>query len=453
MHYPSRRAGVLAGLLLLAGAPSALAQVVVDQANGTDFAGCGPVGTPCASLGAGIAAAAAGDTVTVEDGTYAEYDLLIDFDLTIEAAPGAIPIIDAGGADRHFVIEGTQANPLSSVALRGLTLQNGDPSNGQGGAINASFVDDLTITDVNFRDNFATDGGAISASGANVTIRGSEFHGNQAARFGGAIYYAAQDNGRLLTIIGSLLEGNHANNDGGAVFKLSGDLQSIENGFLNNSAGGGDVAGDGGAIKSEADTTLVLRSTFANNRVDAFGNGGAIDVSGGMVNDIEIVNSTFFENESASGEGAALQIGGTSTAVIRFSTFKDNSAAGAFGDPATITNHGSAEIRASIIAGSAAFLGSDCDGTGTFTGTFNRIDGACFGIGGELTPVTGLAATPARNGGPTKTLMLAATSNAVDVILYAPFSSPCGTPFDQRRSPRPAPGGAPYCDIGSVEAF
>ena len=450
MHYPSRRAGVLAGLLLLASAPSALAQVVVDQATGV-AAPCGTAGLdPCASLSDGIAAAVAGDTITVEDGTYAESGLLIDFDLTIRAAPGAIPVIDAGGADRHFVIEGTQANPLASVKLRGLTLQNGLQPTGNGGAILATWVDDLTIADVTITNSAANRGGAIAVLGTNLTVTGSELQDNQAAEYGGAIFYNAEGNGTVLTIARTLLAGNLAD-EGGAVFKRDGELQAIESTFEHNIAGvSASTTGHGGAIKSEADTNLVRRSTFRNNIAEFVGTGGAIDVIAG---DIEILNSTFFENDSPTGDGAALQIGMPATAVIRFSTFKDNSAPGTIGYPATITNHGSAEIRATIIAGSLAFLGDDCAGTGTFAGTSNRIDGACFGVGGELTAVTGLAATPASNGGPTETLMLDVASNAVDgVSTVLPFV-PCGPAFDQRRSPRPAPGGAAACDIGSVEAF
>ena len=445
----ARTAGVLAGLVLLAGAPSAMAQVAVDQSNGV-AAPCGTAAfAPCALLSDGIAAAVAGDTITVEDGIYAEYNLLIDFDLTIEAAPGAIPVIDAGGADRHFVIAGTLAYPLTSVALRGLTLQNGYQQSANGGGILATWVDDLTLRDMTFIDNIASDGGAIAATAANVMITGSEFRDNLATAFGGAIFYNSLGSGTTLSIIGSVFAENQAV-EGGAVFQWNGDLQSIENSFHSNTAGSSATftTGRGGAIKSEAGNVLVRRSAFANNSAEFVGTGGAIDVLNG---DIEIVNSTFFENESP--EGAALQIWSPAAAVIRFSTFADNLAPGGIGDPATITNHGSAEIHGSIIARSA--LGRDCDGVGSFTGIYNRIDGACFGVSGELTPVTGLAATPARNGGPTRTLMLDVTSNAVDVVptVQPPFVLISCPPFDQRRSLRPAPGGSSACDIGAVEAF
>jgi len=403
-------------------------------------------------LSEGIAEAATNglSVITVGNGVYAESGMLIDFDLTIEADVGAIPVIDAGGVDRHFVIAGTQASPLGGVRLEGLTLQNGFLSNGQGGAINASFVDDLTIADVSLTNNIATDGGAISASGANVTIRQSEFLDNLASRFGGAIYYAAQDNGTLLTISGTFLKGNAAD-EGGGVFKLSGDLRSVENGFRDNTAGSQltFTTGHGGAIKSEGGTTLVQRSTFKGNSAEFVGTGGAIDVSVGA-NDIEILNSTFFENESPTGDGAALQIGGSSTAVIRFSTFADNATSGAIGYPATITNHGDLDIGGTIIARS---VGADCDGTGTFAGSDNRIDNACFGVGGELFPVDFLDTVLANNGGRTQTLtLLNANSNAVDAI-PAFVGIPCGPPFDQRRSPRPATGALGACDIGAVEAF
>ena len=244
-----RNLWLLAGALLLASAPPALAQVTVDP-GGVVGAACGLAGDPpCALLADGIAVAAAGDTITVAGGTYTKSGLLLDFDVTIEAAAGAIPVIDAGGADRHFVIAGTAANPLTSVTLHGLVLQNGLRTNGRGGAIKASWVNDLAITDVTFETNIANDGGAIAASGSNVTITGSEFRNNAASQFGGAVFFVAQGNGTDLTISRTKLADNLAT-EGGGVFKRSGDLKMIESSFHDNIAG-------------NSATFTVLRSTVS----------------------------------------------------------------------------------------------------------------------------------------------------------------------------------------------
>ncbi len=439
----------ITALLCLFTAGYASAQVSVDQATGSDDFTCGPAALPCATVTYAVdqADATGADTVRVGPGTYEEFGIVIDFDLTIEAEAGASPIIDAANAGQHFIIVGTAAAPLGDVVLRGLTLQNGHA--GSGGSINAAFVTNLRMVNMQFLSNSSeASGGAINASGSNLTIIGSTFRDNLAVVFGGAVYFEATDTGVALVIDRSQFDLNDALASGGAIYTASGTLNISRSGLDGNGAGDtdgqvGGAGGNGGAVYTLSDTTLISRSLFVNNS-SYLGSGGAIYVEGaGIARTLTILNSTLTRNEAD--VGAALHIVDPSEAVVRFTTFRRNKAfGGVLPDPATITNSGTVTITTSIISESLdpfANPGPDCSVTGVFVLANNLIDGAC-GTGG-LNAVTGLLPL-ANNGGPTRTHMLAPTSNAVDA------DSLClAVSFDQRGVSRPITG----CDIGSVEAF
>jgi Right handed beta helix region/K319L-like, PKD domain len=70
-----------------------------------------------------VAAASAGDTISVAAGTYKE-DVSIKAPLSLIGAGSASTIIDATGLDNGIVVDGSGAQGLSKVVISGFTIQN-----------------------------------------------------------------------------------------------------------------------------------------------------------------------------------------------------------------------------------------------------------------------------------------------------------------------------------------
>lgn len=208
-------------------------------------------------------------------------------------------IVNGGGTVQLFSISGA-----SSVAMSGLTLQNGSIS-GNGGAIHVS-NSSLTISGVAFVGNTATsNGGAIhSLSTAQVWVSGSYFGANSAAKgaaiyndgalsvvdsifgdqgqpntaaYGGALYAS-----NSASIDGSRFSYNSASTDGGAIYSDF-PLQVVGTAFDHNSA-----TTNGGAIYVSDYQTQLRGSTLSANTATKGGavyNGYVLQVIGSQLND------------------------------------------------------------------------------------------------------------------------------------------------------------------------
>jgi hypothetical protein len=81
------------------------------------------------------------------------------------------------------------------LAIKGVTIENGDGTAGFGGGLQNDSGGTVTITDSTFSGNTANEGGAIDNAGmpsssdgsGTVTITGSTFSDNAADTYGGAI--------------------------------------------------------------------------------------------------------------------------------------------------------------------------------------------------------------------------------------------------------------------------
>jgi predicted outer membrane repeat protein len=212
-----------------------------------------------------------------------------------------------------------------SVAIEGLSFQNGKVS-GDG-----------------------NDGGAINGN-EKVSITNCIFTNNSASHYGGAVY-------NVSFIINSTFTNNSASNNGGAVYNAIFITHST---FINNT-----TSGDGGAIYRAG---TITNSTITNNR--ASGEGGAVSFSG------TITNSTF-TNNSASDNGGAVSFSNT----ITNSTFTNNTASGDGGAVSfsyTITN--STFINNTASTGGAVF-GSNTIINSIFTNNSAENGGAINGGG------------------------------------------------------------------------
>lgn len=394
--------------------------VLLFASIGSTFAqGCGGTIPDAAALIAAINSATSGDTITLESGcvytltavdnyeTFGDNGLpIINKTLTIEGNGATIERSSAGGTPefRIFKIQAT-----GDLTLNNLTVNNGDVSNYEGGAIN-NIEGALTITNSTFSGNNAEVGGAINNDQGTVTIATSTFTNNEA--WDGGVMNSA--NGTVM-----ITDSNVSSNIG----------RSASGFFLWNT------------------TTTITGSTFYDNH--------AIDHAGigfGVINNLgstlTITNSTFYNNAADRVGSVLYHTAGTTTFIN--STVAGNSAGDSGGGIAHVpdgSDPGSTvELQNTIVAGNTAPAGPDIFGPvlsldynliqntagATITGTeTNNI----YGVDPQLGPLQG-------NGGPTWTMKPADGSPVIDA------GGACAQPTDQRGVARPL-GSA--CDIGAVE--
>jgi predicted outer membrane repeat protein len=210
------------------------------------------------------------------------------------------------------------------------------------------------------------------------------------------------------------------------------------------------TAFDGGAFGNDG-TAILENCLFSDDRTTV--NGGAITNMGTLT----VINSTFSGNQAA-GDGGAIYTGITGVAYITNVTFSGNTAAA--GDGGALYNHnGTVDLKGSILATST---GGNCEGSVAITDEGHNIsdDGTCpTTSGSSVNNSTTLHLDPAglaNNGGPTDTIALEPTSEAVEFIPVADCTdqtspTPIELTNDQRGDPRPDPGNPNFCSAGAFE--
>jgi predicted outer membrane repeat protein len=323
--------------------------------------------------------------------------LKISSDMEFVGAPSTV---DGQHLGRIMDITGS-----ADVTLRDLTLQNGNSTlatnnataggaieadgdslrvsnvtflgnntQGLGGAIRAFGDSLLEIDGCQFMDNHANNGAAIHAS-IGITVRNTVFQNNHAD--GGALgsgpvaYLTGGTSDSLLEWV--RFEGNSSNGNGGGVyFGGRGLIVDVLVATDNEAVGGtggvffvfgatakvvsitnarfhGNMAESGGVIgtSNDNDTITIEHSGFVNNQATA-GSGGALYMTGGMVN---VINDTFSGNQASSNGGAVYQFGGD--LQIRHATLSDGTAAA--GDAIYVLGNASVsviELANNVIDGS-----------------------------------------------------------------------------------------------------
>ena len=199
----------------------------------------------------------------------------------------------------------------SVLEFSGNAYQNNKATDLGGAFVNKG---QTTITQDEYKDNQAKDGGAIAnvfsltsdtgealAINSKLTLENSDFEGNKATEEGGAIYNSA-----ALVSSGNSFVGNTAEN-GGALINIDGESTSgVPHGFAKVESTGDTFEGNkatesGGAIDNWAELTIE-NATFKENEAKS---GGAIFNNGGTVT-IKNASTTKFSGNTATTKGSAI---------------------------------------------------------------------------------------------------------------------------------------------------
>lgn len=182
--------------------------------------------------------------------------------------------LTVSGADTGAVIDGNTATRLFTVTNAVLRLNNVAVRSGDG------------IT-----------GGAIAAVGSSLTFNQTDFVGNSATGFGGAVFVS---DGSNVTCTGEgSFTGNHAGIDGGGMFVAGGSTVSCGGSWVDNTAGS---AGGALRVRDSSSVSWSDKATFFNNTAAEFG--GALSATGGSA--VSWDAPTSFRSNSAGASGGAV---------------------------------------------------------------------------------------------------------------------------------------------------
>lgn len=278
-----------------------------------------------------IDAAAYGDTVQVEAGTYYEDEIEMKDGVSLIGADAEVTIIDGGFNQivyAHFTSVGTRIAGFTFTNAEGGAIDAEAPlliencifyNNSYGGGIRTG--SGAAISDCIFMNNNGEwpDGGAITIrEGGSAVISGSKFSGNYADSGGGAINVGFSSSA---VISHCDFTGNWSDGDGGAMVNFLSSVTITDCNFWRN----GSQDGEGGAINNISSSLIITNCIFLENF--AAQDGGAIFDDGGASS--VITNCTFWGNRSERGEGGAIRNGernGTTPGIITNSIFSQNSA-------------------------------------------------------------------------------------------------------------------------------
>ncbi|MCA9381685.1 hypothetical protein KC678_05445 [Candidatus Dojkabacteria bacterium] len=334
------------------------------------------------------AANATGDTILIHGVVTEGAQVVLTKSVTIQGAtgPGTDIIQDAtslGLADnRLFFVNTANLN----LTFQDLTVRYGKEAAQDGGCFNIGGNNtNVTFDNVVIEDcQGNSQAGAIQASSiGQVTITDSTIQNNTSVSYGGAIYAVNTD----LVITNSTFDGNTATAfTGGAVFFRS--------------------------ILSEANTMTVTGSLFSNNVTGS--------AAGGIMYQVDdddtgtITNSTFSGNQSLNGSGLYMDTdtGTTADLTVNFVTFADNNNSTIYlsdggANPNLIINNSILDCLGTCYNSSGGStvtriysLASDATMSATGTGNLNSTDP--------------LLSALADNGGPTQTHAIDSTSPAYE---------------------------------------
>ncbi|MFI4854182.1 MAG: right-handed parallel beta-helix repeat-containing protein [Phycisphaerales bacterium JB065] len=273
-----------------------------------------------------------GDIIVLRDTVsyFGTFDVTVA-DLTIRAAAGDSPVLDANGAGSVLTVNIGNAN----LTLEGLTIEDGSGvGNGDRGCgIDVVNAGTLTIRNCVVQNNSSSNGGGLFARNTDIVIEDSTFRNNAAPNGGGLM---AQDNGDI-TLRRSTFRNNTATsgNGGGVDIDLNNDrvITIEECAFIENSCGN-----RGGACDLQDAAFLVItNSVFSlNTATQSTGDDGGALLIERIRNTTSIRGCEFNSNIASDEGGAVLSLLGNN----EFIEYVDNRIVGNEASSGTIAVHG-----------------------------------------------------------------------------------------------------------------
>lgn len=373
----------------------------------------------------------------------------------------------AGGAMKISCWVDAAASPV----LSDLHFSNNSAGTTGGALQHGSECEEVfTLDRASFEGNSATNGGALHAEfSSGVTLNDVVFSNNSASQYGGASYIGSLDNVLVQRV---RFEGNSAGKHGGAMFNRSSgsgrtsNISLVDVTFNNNSALNGSNNGQGGAINNEAfggNLNLVMnRATLSNNQANFAGAIRNIDsyVGGSLT---ATLSNASFSNNSATQSSRDMTSSANYELIdisLRNVTL-DSSANGYYALVNTSGGNGAVNMEISnvILWDATRSLPIINSGAGSVTVIDHSIVVRSNGSGGSWTSSLGtdgggnmdadpLLGVLADNGGLTQTMLPAAGSPAIDTADAGTCTAAPVNNRDQRGGTRPH---GTQCDIGAVE--
>jgi predicted outer membrane repeat protein len=383
---------------------------------------------PC-SLAQGIATAVDGDTVLVAAGTY-----LVGTGFNIKVGITVIGPVVPAGSEPTAILDAEHLDRVAEIYASGktvnlinLVIQNGQVTDENGAGIYCYSSTTLSLDHVIVRNNNllrqaqnGRDGGGIYSSNCTLSINNSTISGNSSAGWGGGLSIrdgTASVNNTLIT--SNAIAGDHGYSGGGLSF--SGAIGLFDKVTVSNNTSVNGGAGMFVNVTSTGSFTMQ-NSTVSGNTAENSG-GGLL-----LYNAAKIVNSTFSNNQAASGGAVYLTgttVGGITTnqgkLTLNHVTIADNS-------HSSVANiqfgaQGSQLIpRNSILSLPAGSAGKNCAGNVNIQSPDHNIssDISCWWLeigGTDMFNTDALLGPLQDNGGPTQTRALLKGSPAINYSL------------------------------------
>ena len=281
------------------------------------------------------------------------------------------------------------ANYICNVIVYNSSLSS-NRVNADGGAIFTYDNNTITLDGSRMDDNVAGgNGGAVYASHlSQITFTNGCTHSHNLARGGGGVIFTRDDS--PFTDCGSSFLNNKAETDGGSINIIDGDIRLKESNFMGNSA-----KKFGGALnlKGTADQRATIESIIFNNNYAM--NGAAISMYAEDSNNLNMSRNVFssnyamdtggalylakgnnllsvgdkFLNNSADGDGGVVYLQGRNTLTIQDGNFSSN---GAGGDGGALFSQMKTQLK--ITGQECSFIGNLAQNGGAIRADYSTVE-------------------------------------------------------------------------------